>query len=198
MKSAHGPSSPKGDMRATIRAGNACISASAPSPNPASSPRGVDSSSTSAVATSDRNRSRSLALAQVEHDRALAAVVLPEEQRALGILAVLIEGPDPTGGIATRRLHLDHVGAQSRQCQPAVLSLFVGQLDDPDAGEGTPAVAGNGARVLGVHAGESYPVRAAACRTRCSCGVTRARLHRRWKRFTLRAFCFFETPRANC
>src|SRR5262249_36263177 len=75
-------------------------------------------------------------LGQVEHDRALAAVVLPEEQRALGILAVLIEGANPSRGVAAGRLHLDDVGAESRQRQPAVLSLLVRQLDDANAREG--------------------------------------------------------------
>ena len=93
-------------------------------------------------------------LAQIEHDGALAAVVLPEEQRALGILAVLVEGPDTARGTAAGRLHLDDVGAQPGQGQPTVLGLLVGQLDDANAGERTPAlggVAGNGTLVLRCH-----------------------------------------------
>jgi len=50
-------------------------------------------------------------LAQVEHDRVLSAVVLPEEQRALAIFPVLVEGPDAARGAAAGRLHLDDVGA---------------------------------------------------------------------------------------
>src|SRR4029453_2607416 len=76
---------------------------------------------------------------QVERDRALAAVVLPEEQRALGILAILVERPDAARRAATRRLHLDDVGAQAREREPAVLGLLVGQLDHADAGERPPA-----------------------------------------------------------
>ena len=78
-------------------------------------------------------------LPQVENDRALAAVVLPEEQRALGIFAVLVERPDTARRIAAGRLHLDDVGAQPRQRQPTVLRLLVGQLDDADAGERSAA-----------------------------------------------------------
>ena len=76
---------------------------------------------------------------QVEHDRALAAVVVPEEQRALGIRAVLVERADAARGAAAGRLDLDDLGAEARQRQPAVLGLLVGELDDADAGEGTPA-----------------------------------------------------------
>ena len=39
-------------------------------------------------------------LAQIEHDRALPAVVLPEEQGALGIFPVLVEGTDTARGAA--------------------------------------------------------------------------------------------------
>ena len=79
------------------------------------------------------------ALAQIEHDRALPAVVLPEEERALGVFPVLVEGTDAARGAAAGRLHLDDVGAETRQGQPAVLRLLVGQLDDADAGERAPA-----------------------------------------------------------
>ena len=83
---------------------------------------------------------------QVEHDRALPPVVLPEEQRALAIFPIFVEGPDTARGATARRLDLDHVGAEPRQGQPAVLRLLVGQLDDADACERT-----SGTLVLGVH-----------------------------------------------
>src|SRR5207302_7938330 len=76
-------------------------------------------------------------LMQVEDDRALAAVVLPEEQRAFGILAILVEGTDAPRGVPARRLDLDDVGAEPGERQPAGFRLLVGQLDDPTAGERT-------------------------------------------------------------
>src|SRR5262249_56098675 len=50
-------------------------------------------------------------LVEVEHDRALPPVVLPEEQGALGTFAILVERTDASRGAATGRLHLDDVGA---------------------------------------------------------------------------------------
>ena len=76
-----------------------------------------------------------LLLLEIEHDRALAAVVVPEEERALGTFLVLVERPDAARGIAAGRLDLDDVGAEPRKRQPAVLRLLVGQLDHADAGE---------------------------------------------------------------
>jgi hypothetical protein len=71
----------------------------------------------------------------VEHDRALRAVVLPEEERPLGTLDVLGERPDAPAGRAARGLHLHHVGAEAGQHQAHVLGRLVGQLDDADARE---------------------------------------------------------------
>src|SRR6185436_15566294 len=79
---------------------------------------------------------------------------LPEEQRALGIDAVLIEGPDTPRGAAPGRLHLDDVSAQTGQRQPTVLGLFVRQLDDADPGQRPTAgreATGNRTLVLGCH-----------------------------------------------
>src|SRR5207247_3109293 len=45
-------------------------------------------------------------------DGALAAVVLPEEQRSLGIRLVLVERPDATRRTASRRLHFYDVCAE--------------------------------------------------------------------------------------
>jgi hypothetical protein len=39
-------------------------------------------------------------LVQIEHERALATVVLPEEQGALGIVPIFVEGPDAACGAA--------------------------------------------------------------------------------------------------
>ena len=50
-----------------------------------------------------------------EHDRALATVVLPEEQGALRIFPVFVEGTDAARGAAARRFDFDHLGAQTRQ-----------------------------------------------------------------------------------
>src|SRR5438094_395566 len=87
-----------------------------------------------------------LRLTQVEHDGTLPAVVLPEEQRALRILSVLVKGTDAARGAAAGRLYLDDVGAQPGQSQAAVFRLLVGQLDDADPCEGTSA-----ALLLGLH-----------------------------------------------
>ena len=65
-------------------------------------------------------------LAQIEHDRALAAVILPEEQGALGIFPVFVERTEAACGAAAGRLHFDDLSAQTRQRQPAVLCLLVG------------------------------------------------------------------------
>ena len=78
-------------------------------------------------------------LVQIEHDRALAAVVLPEEQGALGIFPVFVEGTDAARGAAAGWLHFDDIGAQTRQRQPTILRLLVGQFDDAEAGERTRA-----------------------------------------------------------
>src|SRR5206468_5913603 len=51
-------------------------------------------------------------LAQVKDDRPFPAVVLPEEERTLGIILVLVEGTDATGRTPTRRFDLDDVGAE--------------------------------------------------------------------------------------
>ena len=72
-------------------------------------------------------------LLEIEHDRTFAAVVLPEKQRTLGIVFILIKGPDAARGAAAGRLYFDHFGAQSRQGQPAVLGLLVGQFNNADA-----------------------------------------------------------------
>src|SRR5439155_5085266 len=100
-------------------------------------------------------------LTQIEHDRALPAVVLPEEQRALGIFAVLVEGTESPGGGSAGRLDLDDVGAEPRERQSTVFRLLVGQLDDTDAGE--RATAGNGTPVASFH--EDSPI------SRCERGL---------------------------
>src|SRR5205807_3371892 len=72
---------------------------------------------------------------EVEDDRLLAPVVLPEEERRLGPRLVAVEGPDAAGDVAGRRLDLDDLGAEPGQEQPGVLGLLVGDLDDPDSVE---------------------------------------------------------------
>ena len=70
---------------------------------------------------------------EIEHDRAFAAIVLPEEQRAFRIRLVLVERPDAACRVATWRLDLEHISAESRERQPAIFRLLVRHLDDPDA-----------------------------------------------------------------
>ncbi len=52
-------------------------------------------------------------LAQIQHDRFLVAVVVPEEQRALGARLILQERADPPRRIAFGRFDLDHFGAET-------------------------------------------------------------------------------------
>jgi hypothetical protein len=116
-------------------------------------------------------------LPQVEHDRALPAVVLPEEQGALGIFAILVEGADTARGAAAWWLHLDNIGTQTRQRQPTVLPLLVGQLDDADAGERTPAGregAGKGRLAQCFHRDSPHASRARTC--------SRVRMSAAWMR----------------
>src|SRR5262249_23072859 len=72
---------------------------------------------------------------EIEYDRALAAIVLPEEQRAFRVWLVLVERPDAACRVTPRRLDLDHIGAESRQRQPAIFRLLVCRLDYPAARE---------------------------------------------------------------
>src|SRR5262249_50270704 len=72
-------------------------------------------------------------LLKIELDRALAAVVLPEEQRSLGVRLVLVERPDAARRAAARRLHLHDVCTEPREREAAIFGLLVGELDDPNA-----------------------------------------------------------------
>ena len=69
----------------------------------------------------------------VDHDRALAPVVLPEEERGLGVGIVAGERPQAAGGAALGRLDLDHVGAQAGQLKSGVRRQLIGDLDDANA-----------------------------------------------------------------
>ena len=76
-----------------------------------------------------------LLLLEIEDERLLAAVVIPEEERALGAFLVFVERPDLARGVAAGRLDLDDLRAQPRERQPAVFGLLVSELDDADAGK---------------------------------------------------------------
>ena len=132
MKSLQGPSSPKGDTRATISVGNCLLQRLRAQPQRVelSPGRGLEQH----VGGSEQ-RAKTVAIflpTQIEHDRSLAAIVLPEEQGAFGVRLVLVERTDAARGTAAGRLHLDDVGAEARQRQPAVFRLLVGQFDDAD------------------------------------------------------------------
>ena len=51
----------------------------------------------------------------VQHDRFLVAVVVPEEQRAFRARLVVQERADAAGGVALGRLDLDHLGSRGRR-----------------------------------------------------------------------------------
>ena len=154
MKFAHGPSSPNGVMRAWISVGNSLrerVRAHAELVE-LTLRRGLEQD----VGARDE-RAEALAillLLEIEHERLLAAVVVPEEERALGVFLVLVERPDAARRVAAGRLDLDDLGAEAGQRQPAVLGLLVGELDDADAGEGAGfrgGVLGNGTLLLCCH-----------------------------------------------
>ena len=74
-------------------------------------------------------------VSQIEHDRPLLPVVVPEEERALGIDAVAVERADRAGAVPPGRLDLDHFGAEPGEEQSRVFALLVCDLDDSHAGE---------------------------------------------------------------
>src|SRR5262249_38089016 len=78
-------------------------------------------------------------LAQIEQDRALATIVLPEEQGALWIFPIFVEGTDAARGAAAGWLYFDHISAQTCQRQPTILRLLVGELDNAETRERTRA-----------------------------------------------------------
>src|SRR5205823_14066064 len=63
-------------------------------------------------------------LAQVEHDRFLVAVIVPEEQRALETRLVFEERSDPPCRITLGRLDLDDLGAEPCQQQPRIFGAL--------------------------------------------------------------------------
>ena len=111
------------------------MSVSAPKPNPSSSPLGVDSSNTSAVATRARNCSRSAGWRRSSMIERLPRLYCQKNRERSGIFPVFVEGTDAACGAAAGRLHFDDLGAQTRQRQPAVLRLLVGQFDNAQAAE---------------------------------------------------------------
>jgi hypothetical protein len=76
-----------------------------------------------------------LAALQVEHDRFLVAVVIPEEQRAFEAGLIIEKRADAAGGVALGRLDLDDFGAEPGQQQPGIFRPLVGDLDDPQPGQ---------------------------------------------------------------
>ena len=74
-------------------------------------------------------------LAQIQHDRFLIAVVVPEIKRALRARLVIEKRADPSRRTAFGRFDLDQFGAEPGEQQPGIFGAFVGDLDDPQAGE---------------------------------------------------------------
>ena len=72
---------------------------------------------------------------EVEGDAALAGVVVPEVERAVGVLDVLVERADAPLGHAARRLHLHHVRAEVGHELAAPLAELVRELEHAHAGE---------------------------------------------------------------
>src|SRR5215471_11341266 len=95
LKSFHGPSSPNGVIRAVTSCRKRALSVAWSSPN--------TSFSAQQILAGRR-------LPQVEDNRFLVTVVVPEEQRALEARSVVEKRPDPPRGIAFGRLDLDDFG----------------------------------------------------------------------------------------
>src|SRR5205814_7652938 len=72
---------------------------------------------------------------QVEHNRFLVAVVVPEEQRVFESRLVREEWADEARRIAFGRLDLDDFGAKAGQEQPGIFGALVGDLDDAEPGQ---------------------------------------------------------------
>ncbi len=72
---------------------------------------------------------------QVQHDRALGQVVVPEVQARVRAWLITGERGHAPGGRAGRRLDLDHVGPHVGQQLAAVLGLPVVEFEDPDAAQ---------------------------------------------------------------
>ncbi len=87
---------------------------------------------------------------EVEHDRFLVAVVVPEEQRAFQARLVFEERADPPCRVALGRLDLDHLGAEPGEQQPGIFGALVGDLDDAKPGQHSrPGIAHHLARPRG-------------------------------------------------
>ena len=72
---------------------------------------------------------------QIEHYRAFAKVVLPEEERTLGVYDVLVERADAPRRTPVRWLDLDNVCTQTREHATAVLALLVCNFHNADIRE---------------------------------------------------------------
>ena len=121
---------------------------------------------------------------QVEHDRFLVAVVVPEEQRALRPRLVVEKRPDPPRRVAFRRLDLDHLRAEPGKQQPGIFGALVGDLDHPKTGQhARPGISDHLARSpsdrdLIRHASSPFPSRAigGASERPCQRGCALSRL----------------------
>lgn len=74
---------------------------------------------------------------EVEHDRTLAPVVAPEEQRVLTVVGIgaVHERPEPAGRGAARRFDEDHLGAEEGEDLATQLATLVGQIEDTECAE---------------------------------------------------------------
>ena len=82
----------------------------------------------------DPDRSAAVVALEVDDDAALAAVVVPEGEAAIGVGLIVDVRADVPRGRALGRLDLDHLGAEVDELQPGHLAAgIVGQLDDLEA-----------------------------------------------------------------
>ena len=70
---------------------------------------------------------------QVEFDAALAGVVMPRPEAPSGAGLVVEKGRIVARGIAARRLHKDHIGAEVRKEFPRIGDSLVRELDNANS-----------------------------------------------------------------
>ena len=79
---------------------------------------------------------------EVEGHPAFGRIVVPEGQTAVGVRDVVEEWPNATGGLATWRLDLDHVGPEIAEKLAAELTFLIGEFQNSQASQRTRLVLG--------------------------------------------------------
>jgi hypothetical protein len=72
---------------------------------------------------------------EVQRGAALSEVVLPEIEASIWMGDIMVKRPIGPGHLTTGRLDLYDVSPEAGKELAAILSKFIGNLHDPDAGE---------------------------------------------------------------